>query len=504
MFIDNREIHFLDKKHCNLLIDNVSNIRHKLIILLLLDCGLRVSEAVSLRLNNFDFKKRTLRVQSLKKRQDKSYRVIPLSTRLYNCMAEYLYKQKLNNDDYLFSGLNGNDHMRRETVNRFLDRYKYKLNIPNLHPHALRHTCATQHLANGTPLENIKELLGHKKYDTTLIYAHIPEEILRNNISKVTEGPKSIFHRLWYWLFPQPHKIINVNTSLSQLPTIGREKESEQITNYINRDINTLILGDIGTGKSHLLSVASPEKVVLKLDDTENIKKSLVYLLLYLLDNDKEAFKNLIFNDLPLDKIRVKLNRESVKNLCEEIKKLTEPKEYILMIDSLDKVTPKAIKVLEELKDQFTILGAAREIPINKTSFLWNFEIVRLKPLERRDALDLIHKLSYDLDIEDYELFRNHVFEQSNGNPRVIYELIDRYRKEPIISNEVVREIRHFGSLREFDMSIIVIIFIASLALLRYLSREVDNESYRFIGGAAMILLIVSRYFFSYSKRKLL
>lgn len=155
------------------------------------------------------------------------------------------------------------------------------------------------------------------------------------------------------------------------------------------------------------------------------------------------------------------------------------------------------------MKDTFTIVAAAREIPLNKSSFLWNFEIIRLKGLERKHALDLISKLSYDLEVEDYELFRNHIFEQSDGNPRVIYELIERYRKEPVITTEVVREVRHFGSLKEFDMSIVIMLGIACLAILRYLSKEVDNSGYRFIGGAAMILLIISRQIFSNSKRKL-
>jgi len=502
MFIHDREIHFLDEKHCNILLENVTNIKHKLIILLLLDCGLRVSECVTLKIKNFDFKKRLLKVESLKKRDDKDIRVIPLSNRLYDYLAEYLYKIELKPDNYLFPGHNANTHLRRESVNRFLERYKYKLNIPNLHPHALRHTCATKHIANGTPLENIKILLGHKKYDTTLIYTHIPEEILRNNISKVTDKKPSFLKRLWLKLFPKEQKIINANVNGGYF-TIGREKKIEKILSCVNRDINTIILGNIGTGKSHLLDVIEFDKKVLKLDDTQNIKKSLTCLILFLLNNDKLALKDLLFGDLTMNKIQTKINRESVKNLCEEIKKLTKPKEYILMIDSLDRLTPKSVTVLEELKDHFTILASAREISLNKSSFLWNFEVLQLKPLSRKDSLALVHKLSYDLDIEDYELFRNHVYEQSNGNPRVIHEIIDRYRKEPVISNEVIREIRHTGALKEIDMSVVVIIFIASLAVLRYLSREIDNESYRFIGGAALVLLIISRYFFSYSKRKL-
>jgi integrase/recombinase XerD len=192
----------------------------------------------------------------------------------------------------------------------------------------------------------------------------------------------------------------------------------------------------------------------------------------------------------------------SVKSLCDEIKHVVNEKEFILMIDNVDRITPKAIKTLEELKDTFTIITSAREIPLNKTSFLWNFEIIKIKPLERKFALELVNRLSYDLDIEDFELFRNHIYEQTNGNPRAIFEIIDRYRKEPVITTEVVKDIRHFGSMKEIDMSLLVVIFLAMLAVLRYVSREVDNDAYRFIGGVSLIALIIFRYLFSYTKRK--
>jgi hypothetical protein len=246
------------------------------------------------------------------------------------------------------------------------------------------------------------------------------------------------------------------------------------------------------------------DKKVLKLDDMDNLKKSLIYLLLYLYENDKVQVYNLLYADFNLNQVEIKLNKASIINLCEEIKKLVEPKEYILIIDSVDRITPRAIKALETLKDTFTILTSAREIPINKGSFLWNFEVIKLEFLNRTSSLDLIRKLSYDLEVEDYELFRNHIYEQAVGNPRVIYEIIDRYRKEPVITNDVVREIRHVGSLKEIDMSLFFIIAISALAVLRYLSREVDNDSFRFIGGAAMVFLLISRYFFKYTKRKLL
>lgn len=501
MFIDSRELHFLDKKQSKLLVENCTNIRHKLIILLMMDAGLRVSEAITLRLSNFDFKKRLLKVRSLKKRGKHEHRFIPLSDRLYDALAAYLYKNTFEQESYIFPNQDNTDHISRFAVNKFLSRYKDKTNIENLHPHALRHTFATQHIASGTPLENIKTLLGHKKYDTTLIYAHIPTEVLKNNIEKVEKTGRTFWSRILDFISPAKRHLININTA-PNMPLIGRSDELEKIRSFANRDINTILIGGIGTGKSALLQSLKFDKKVLKLDDTDNIKKSLVYLLLYLYENDKESIAKLIFGEFDKSAAESKLNRESIANLCDEIKKLVATKEYILLIDNVDRITPKAIKTLEILKDTFTIITSAREVPINKTSFLWNFERIDIRNLPKNHALDLINKLSYDLDIEDFSLFRNHIYEQSDGNPRVIFELVERYRKEPVITAEIVRDITHIGSLREIDCTLLILVALSCVAVLRYLSHEVNNDSYRFIGGFAMILLILSRYFYTFTKRK--
>ena len=106
------------------------------------------------------------------------------------------------------------------------------------------------------------------------------------------------------------------------------------------------------------------------------------------------------------------------------------------------------------------------------------------------------------MEVEDMALFRNHIYEQSNGNPRVIFELVERYRKETFVTNEVVRQVRHYGSLKEIDMSIIVLIVLGGMAILRYLSMETGESSMKFFGGAALILLLVFRNIFRGSKRK--
>lgn len=511
------KLNYLNLSECDTLLAALHNPRHKLIVLIMLDCGLRVSECRTLKYSNFNFKEKTLTIRSLKKRGDNIYRLIPLSDRLYHHLAEYIASQKnINKDTYLFPSQQKEETaICRDTVNKMLARAKRKTNITQLHPHALRHTFATQLLINETPIHNIKALLGHNKLDTTLIYTHIPAEQLRKNIQSISRQ-RSIWAKLSHRLFPLKTKPINLSFHQANI-SIGRNQEIASIKELHHKKINTIITGDIGVGKSHLLQQLvsnsdgrhcgldpqppSSNKILL-FDDLENIKRTLGQTLIYLYKNDKEQVYNLIYGDFDLTKTQIRITRESLPNLCREIISITAKKEYTILIDSLDGITPKTVKVLEILKDHFTIMAAARTLKINHTSLFWDFEHIRINSLPRTQALELIQRLTHNIDTQDYYLLQNHIYEQTNGNPRAIHELVNRYQKEPILCRQTIKSIRHTGALPEYDMTIFIAIFLGLIASLKYFTAETGNASLRTIGGCALILLLLSRYIFPKLKRK--
>ncbi len=499
---------FLSKFQSEKLLASVKIKRHRVIVLLMLDCGLRVSETISLRFKDFDFKNKILAVTSLKKKNKIEKRKIPISDRLYRELAEYLSKRtNVKSNDYLFpSKVNLGSHITRSSVNKFLSSLNKKhLKFNFLHPHCLRHTFGTQHIVSGTPLENIKVMLGHKKYDTTLIYSQIPEEILRKNIEKVTEKQDTYLTKVLKSLGinRNKEKKININFYKENF-TIGRNQYLKTLENNARKGINTLVLGNVGVGKSHLLENFYTEKKILRIDDLFSLKKTLINLLVHLYENDKSHVRDLIYSDIPSNKIQIKLTRSSVRNLAKEICRIVKPKEYLIVIDNVDRISPKGVEMIEFLKDSFIIFTSARFVKIDRSSFAWNFDRIELKELNRTKSFELINKLSFDVEVENTDLFRNHIYEQSNGNPRVIFEIIDRYRKEPVITNEVVRNIRHTASLKEFDLTFVVFIAFGLMYLLRYMSKEVDNDSFRFLGGLALVLALLSRQLFSFTKRKIL
>jgi hypothetical protein len=125
-----------------------------------------------------------------------------------------------------------------------------------------------------------------------------------------------------------------------------------------------------------------------------------------------------------------------------------------------------------------------------------------LKKLNRLQSFELIHKLSYEIEVEDYEIYRNHIWQQTDGNPKAITEMVERYSREPRLVADTIRSVEFSDVIKEFDFSYILVLMIACLAVMRYMTSEMDNPAFRFIGGMAMILLLMSRAFVARTKRK--
>jgi hypothetical protein len=287
-------------------------------------------------------------------------------------------------------------------------------------------------------------------------------------------------------------------------PIVARTNELQTISNNLDKGNNVIIFGKYGTGKRLMLDSIKTERKILTIDDTSSIKKSLVYMLIFLYKNDSEKFAKLLFEDFDLDKMDTRLSRQSIPYLCDAIKQVTEPREYVLKIKQFDDVTKSALKVIDQLKDHFVILTTASEISITKEHFFGNFEKIEVKNLNRLQSFELIHKLSADINVDNYEVYRDHIWNQTDGNPRAITDMVQRYRREPVLVTSIIRSITHLGSLRELDHSFALVFLIAGLAVMRYMTSELDNPGLSTIGGAAMIILIMNRAFVARTKRILI
>jgi hypothetical protein len=95
-------------------------------------------------------------------------------------------------------------------------------------------------------LAEIKTMLGHQNFNTTLIYAEIPTEELRHRVNAVTTSPKKWYKKLYLFLVPILGQLINIDFTESYF-TVGRNTELTNLNQNINRNINTLVIGSIGS-----------------------------------------------------------------------------------------------------------------------------------------------------------------------------------------------------------------------------------------------------------------
>ncbi len=476
-----------------------NNRKLRLQSLLMLDCGLRVSEVVRLQIKHFDFYKKEVLVESLKKRKQGEFRVVPLTDRAFAALAEYWekLKHKRNPDNYLFPAGHGGKqpHMNRKQVWKRVKKHTDKV----VSPHDLRHTFATRVVSEGNDIRVAQRLLGHASQNTTEIYLHVPQEQLRRAIRSLERRNWS--QRAFERLFPKKQiHVLPMDKGLTKFH-IGRREELAKLTLNGQRKVNTLLLGPQGIGKSHLLDNYT-EGNIIRVGDFGSVKKVLAGMLLEIADRKPDRL-HLVKEAHPHTEI---IERKAIKFLIEDLIALTTRGEYTIIVDDVTRITPSGISALEKLKNHFHLICAARQVEVRKGTFLTNFERIELKPLPRAEAIELTLRLSRPfLDrIEDVEAYKNHIWENTSGNPLFVQEMVERYAVEPSVSLEVVKEVRHTAAHREINFLPFLIGLLACMSVLRYWGKisGTDSGPFYFLAAIGVIFLFFGRQMISATKRK--
>ena len=147
------------------------NTRDLAIVMLFLQTGLRVSELVNLKLSDIDFTSREITVRQGKGRKD---RVVPLVKQAEAALKAYLKVRDAQPEyDEVFIARNGTS-MDQRTVRYRIQKYYKEAGIKKkASVHTLRHTFSTHQIHNGLKINQLKEVLGHRRMETTYKYVHL-------------------------------------------------------------------------------------------------------------------------------------------------------------------------------------------------------------------------------------------------------------------------------------------------------------------------------------------
>ena len=153
-------------------------IRDYAVLEILYSCGLRVSEAANLQINQINEQEEIINILGKGKKE----RIVPIRKSALKAVKTYINevrnKHLVIDKKAVFIGKNGKRMSRQALYNIVVNNAKLAGIQKEIHPHTLRHSFATHLLDNGADLRVVQELLGHTNIGTTQIYTHVTTKTL--------------------------------------------------------------------------------------------------------------------------------------------------------------------------------------------------------------------------------------------------------------------------------------------------------------------------------------
>jgi len=164
------------------LIDTIPNLKHKAMVSTTASSGLRISETCSLRYDDINRANMSVHVRESKNRSD---RYTLLSAKNLEILTQYWYEYGKPRE-WLFPGQKEGTHINQQSLHYIIKEHTARLGWDKeISCHTFRHCYGTFLYENGTDLNTIKHLMGHKSLSSTMVYLHLS--------SKAKSGVKNPF-----------------------------------------------------------------------------------------------------------------------------------------------------------------------------------------------------------------------------------------------------------------------------------------------------------------------
>lgn len=159
----------LSQQEVKLLLKTPKLLKHRILFALIYDCGLRISEAINLRIEDLDFDRRQIHIRQSKHKKDRYVPISQLTIRGFN-----KYFTTIPSVNWVFNG-----RIRGQQISRAGIRHAFRAAVKksgikkDICVHTLRHSYATHLLEMGLDIVSVKNQLGHAEIRTTMMYLHI-------------------------------------------------------------------------------------------------------------------------------------------------------------------------------------------------------------------------------------------------------------------------------------------------------------------------------------------
>ena len=171
--------YYLTVEEAHQLIDSAQTERDRLFFRLLWETGVRVSEAIAIRLG--DVGRDGIRVLG----KGNAERVVYIQDGLASAILFYAQERTLGRDDYLFWSRKG-AHITKQRADQIIKEAARRGGLERkVHAHLFRHGYAIHFLNSSGRLDALQEQLGHRDINTTRIYLRLSDEDVRREVAKI-------------------------------------------------------------------------------------------------------------------------------------------------------------------------------------------------------------------------------------------------------------------------------------------------------------------------------
>ena len=160
--------------------DTCSNVRDLAILELLISTGMRVGEITRLNISDMNFQERSCIVLG----KGNSEREVYFSVKSKMYIKKYLETRTDDNEALFVSLIKPYNRLGISGIEILIRNLWKEANINKVHPHKFRRTMATMAIDKGMPIEQVQKLLGHIKIDTTMEYAMVSQNNVKNSHRK--------------------------------------------------------------------------------------------------------------------------------------------------------------------------------------------------------------------------------------------------------------------------------------------------------------------------------
>jgi hypothetical protein len=189
-----------------------------------------------------------------------------------------------------------------------------------------------------------------------------------------------------------------------------------------------------------------------------------------------------------------KLTRLRINELSEIVTKSMRDRDYVLILDHLEAVTPTMLSHLDALMGVALVIGAADELKDSARRLWWTFERIEVPPLSREQARELLWQVADRNKIENPQLFETRVLQQAGGNPLAIITMATKARTAELSAQEI-RGLQHGAGIRYVPLTPILLLVGASIVAARFLALGLDDRDLYILAGFGYAFFSFLRYF---------